>query len=74
MLFLRLAPLIPSVQGVTLLTLGGALACAWTNADPEHFGPALAGWARAIRFRALWQALTPDAITMRWLATGEGSD
>jgi len=71
MLFLRLAPLIPSVMGVALLTLGGTLACAWANADPEHFGPALAGWARAIRFRAVWQAITPDAETMRWLATGQ---
>jgi len=71
MLFLRLAPLVPSVQGVALLTLGGVLACAWAAPEPERFGPALAGWARAVRFRAVWQALTPDAATMRWLATGE---
>lgn len=73
MLFLRLAPLIPAVQAVALFTLGGAVTCGWAHTEPERFGPALAGWSRAIRFRRLWRRLAPDAATLQWLATGRGA-
>jgi len=70
MVFLRLASLIPTPLGVALQSLGGAVACAWVDPTPERFGPAFAGWLRLVRLRALWQKLTPDADSMRWLATG----
>ena len=68
MVYLRRAPLIPVVQGVALLTLGGAVASAWTT--PDRFGAALAAWARILRFRRVWQALVPEPATLTWLATG----
>ena len=68
MVFLRLASTIPSVQAVPLLSLGGALACSWT--DPARFGPLLGGWSRVMRWRLLWGALIPDADALRWLARG----
>lgn len=70
MLFLRLAPLIPTPLGVALFALGGAVACGWVDAASERFGPAFSGWLRLMRLRALWRALTPDPDAMRWLATG----
>ncbi len=70
MVFLRLASLLPSVQSAALLTLGGAVAAAWTDPRPEAFASTLAGFARAIRWRSLWQALAPDPATLAWLATG----
>lgn len=68
--FLRLAARIPSVQLVALLTLLGAVACAWGDRAPDAWGPAFAGWCRVIRFRRVWQVLARDAETVAWLATG----
>jgi Fe-S-cluster containining protein len=59
MVGLRLAPTMPVVQAVALLALGGALAVSWTDARPEPFGKALAGWARAMRAPIFWQAILP---------------
>jgi Fe-S-cluster containining protein len=71
MVFLRVMSSLPIVQGVAMLSLGGALACAWSDPRPESFGPALAGWSRAIRAPAFWRGLIPDPETLRWLATGK---
>lgn len=69
-IFLRRAIGFPVVQGVALLTLGGAVLCGWASTSPERFGPAIAGWARIVRFRAIWGRLVPDAPSLAHLATG----
>jgi Fe-S-cluster containining protein len=72
MVFLRLGvPALPSQATAALLTLCGAVLLGWAAPRPEHFGPALAAWARAIRARTFWRALAPDGRTLSWLATGE---
>lgn len=70
MVFLRLAPLLPSVQAVALLTLIGAVACYWADPAEDRFGPAISAWSRGIRWRTLWQGIAPDPETLSWLATG----
>jgi len=69
-LFLRVGdePL-PEV-GQVIVLLCGAIACAWADARPEVFGPALSSWAKAMRHRAFWAALVPRPETLAWLATG----
>ena len=73
MVYLRLAHAIPAVAGVALLTAGGAIAAAWATGGGPGFGRCLAGWTRAIRAPAFWQAITPDAPAMQHLARG-GAD
>ncbi|MCB9759412.1 MAG: YkgJ family cysteine cluster protein [Alphaproteobacteria bacterium] len=69
--FLRLASVsLPSVAGVGLLMLSGAVLCGWTAPDTETFGHHLSGWIRALRFRPFWTRITPDPRTLSWLATG----
>lgn len=60
MVALRLASSVPYVPAVALLALGGALSCAWADATPGVFEPALAGWVRAIRAPIWWGAILPD--------------
>jgi len=69
-LFLRVVSHIPLVQGVALLTAAGAVACAWADPRPAAFGPALAGWTRALRAPMFLRALAPDPGALLWLATG----
>lgn len=69
-LYLRTAAHIPFVQGVALLTVAGTVACSWTDPRIEAFGPAMAGWSRALRAPAFWRALVPDPGALLWLATG----
>ncbi len=70
MLHLRLAPTIPAVPAVALLSLCGAVATGWANPAPAVWGPAYAAWLRSVRVRAFWQALAPDPATMQWLGSG----
>ena len=74
MIFLRLAGTHPSVLATALLTLSGAVICAWASPEPTRFGPAFSAWTRAIRVRRFWQPLAPDPMTLRWLATGQASE
>ena len=69
-LYLRTSAHIPFVQGVALLTVAGAVACGWADPRMEAYGPALAGWSRALRAPAFWRALVPDPGALLWLATG----
>lgn len=70
-LFLRLGdPTLPP-QGQALVMAAGVLACAWTDATPERFGPAVSSWARVMRMKAVWGTLMPRPETARWLVTGQ---
>lgn len=66
-LALRLCASFPFVPGVALLALGGALVCGWADPRPTAFGPALAGWARAMRAPVWWSALVGGPEAMRAL-------
>jgi len=70
MVFLRYGPLRPAALGVTLLSLAGAVLCAWADPRPQVFGPAMSGWTRVIRFQAMWLRLAPSPAHLEWLATG----
>jgi Fe-S-cluster containining protein len=71
MLYLRLAPKLPSVAGMALLMLVGVVAVAWSTEDERSFGYGLAAWSRALRAPVFWRALAPDAAAMTWLARGD---
>ena len=58
--WLRQAPVRPASHGLAVLTLVGAVACAWADPTPEVFGPALSAWSRLMRFQAFWLRLSPD--------------
>ena len=70
MLFLRLAPTLPSPATTALLTIVGAIATGWATRETGSFGPTLSGWVRAIRAPMVWSAIVPDPPTLAWLATG----
>ncbi|MFZ5480021.1 MAG: hypothetical protein ACOZNI_24865 [Myxococcota bacterium] len=70
MVWLRLCRTLPDPMPVALLVAAGAWTCAVADARPEAFGPALAGWTRALRAPAFRAALVPDAATMGRLAVG----
>lgn len=70
MLFLRLASTMPAVQGVAMLGLLGAVACAWTTPDAQDFSLAMSAWSRALRAPPFWSALLPDESALHWLAQG----
>ncbi|MBN2800302.1 MAG: YkgJ family cysteine cluster protein [Deltaproteobacteria bacterium] len=65
---LRLSEGIPSVVGVALLALGGAVAAA--HAAPDDFGAHYAGWLRGLRIAPFWQGLIPGKGGLLWLARG----
>jgi len=71
-LFLRLAPMTPASQGLSLLVLSGAVLAAWADPSEKPFGEALSVWSRIVRIRALWFRFFPDPAIMRWLVTGQG--
>lgn len=62
---------LPGAPVAALLGLSGVAACAWADPTPDVFGPALAGWSRALRAPGFRAALVPDAAALRWLATGQ---
>jgi len=66
-IFLRLALSIPTVAGVALLLLSGAVLCGRANPKGSAFAHAYSGWLRAIRFRHFWTRFTPDSATMQRL-------
>jgi hypothetical protein len=70
MVWLRLCPKIPSPAIVALLSLGGAMACGWTDAEDAAFGQALAGWMRAIRAPAVLGRLLPSPQALETLVQG----
>jgi Fe-S-cluster containining protein len=70
MVWLRLCSKIPSPAVVALLSLGGAMACGWTNTDDAAFGQALAGWMRAIRAPAVLGRLLPSPQSLQTLVEG----
>jgi Fe-S-cluster containining protein len=71
-LFLRLAPMTPASQGLSLLILSGAVLAAWADPSEKAFGEALSVWSRIVRIRALWFRFFPDPAMMRWMGTGQG--
>ncbi|MFT5584217.1 MAG: Fe-S-cluster containining protein [Cognaticolwellia sp.] len=70
MVWLRLCPKIPSPAVVALLSLGGVMACGWTNPEDAAFGQALAGWMRAIRAPAVLGRLLPSPQSLQALVEG----
>lgn len=68
--WLRQAPVRPATHGLAILTMVGAVACAWADPTPEVFGPALSAWSRLMRFQAFWLRLAPDHDMLRWVMTG----
>lgn len=70
MVWLRLCPQIPAPAVVALLSVGGALACAWTNPQDAAFGQALAGWVRAMRAPAVLGRLLPSPQSLQALVEG----
>ena len=70
MVWLRLCPKIPSPAVVGLLSLGGVMACGWTNTEDAAFGQALAGWMRAIRAPAVLGRLLPSPQSLQTLVEG----
>ncbi len=68
--FLRLAPEVPRVELTAMAMALGAVACAWSDPEPMVFGPALAGWCRAMRAGVFWTRLFPGPDALTWLATG----
>lgn len=70
-LWLREAPVEPAMHGLFVLTILGAVGCAWADPRPEVFGPALSAWTRLMRFQAFWLRVAPELETLRWLCTGE---
>ncbi len=70
MVYLRLAPEIPTVAGVAVLTIAGAVAAAWATSHRDAFGVTFAGWCRAIRSQVFRDALFPNREAITWLARG----
>jgi hypothetical protein len=61
---LRLVPAFPFLPGLAVLSLGGALACAWTDPTPEVYARRLAAWTRVLRAPPWWGALAPSPEAM----------
>ena len=70
MVYLRLSGSVPSLYGLALLSLMGAVLCALTRPDPDPYGRSLAAWLRVTRAPAFFGALLPDAESLKHLATG----
>lgn len=70
-LWLREAPVAPAAHGLAVLSLMGAVVCAWADPSPEHFGPALSAWSRLMRFQAFWLRIAPEMEILRWMCTGQ---
>jgi Fe-S-cluster containining protein len=68
MLYLRFLSKDLTPHATTLLCLGGAIACAWSNPQPTIFGPAFAAWNRAIRSTVFLATLLPTPNILPWLA------
>ncbi len=71
MVWLRLVTQIPAPAVTALLTLAGAVACAWAHPrDDAAFGQAFAGWVRAIRSPSVLGRLLPSPAALRDLIEG----
>jgi hypothetical protein len=71
MVWLRLVTQIPAPAVTALLTLAGAVSCAWAHPDDEAaFGQAFAGWVRAIRSPSVLGRLLPSPAALRNLIEG----
>ena len=70
MVYLRLVPGVNVPAAIAVLGVIGAVICAWHDPSREGFGPALAGWCRAMRSLTLLEALAPDPAALITLATG----
>jgi Fe-S-cluster containining protein len=71
MVWLRLVTQIPAPAVTALLTLAGAVSCAWAHPDDEAaFGQAFAGWVRAIRSPSVLGRLLPSPAALRDLIEG----
>ena len=71
MVWLRLVTQIPAPAVTALLTLAGAVSCAWAHPnDDAAFGQAFAGWVRAIRSPSVLGRLLPTPTALRDLIEG----
>lgn len=70
LVFLRLVPSLPVVQAVALLSLLGAVAAGWTDAEPDAFGRAVTSWSHALRSSVFWSSLVPSAEAWEELVGG----
>jgi Fe-S-cluster containining protein len=71
MIWLRLAPQLPSPMVVTLLSLCGSLAAKWAHGQDESgYAVSLAAWSRAMRRPLFWGSLLPDPGSLQRLLRG----
>lgn len=71
MVWLRLVTQVPSPAVTALLTLAGAVSCAWAHpGDDAAFGQAFAGWVRAIRSPSVLGRLLPSPAALRKVIEG----
>jgi Fe-S-cluster containining protein len=66
--WLRLTPNIPTVRGVALLTLAGAMLAHWLSETDSDYALFLAGWIRALRSPLFVSRLVPNADALRRLS------
>jgi Fe-S-cluster containining protein len=69
-LFLRAGALNPLPHGIGLFVSSGAVLAGWANPDLSVYGPAMAAWARMVRFRAFWLRMAESPEALRHLAMG----
>jgi Fe-S-cluster containining protein len=71
MVWLRLCTQVPAPAVTAMLSLAGAVSCAWAHPhDVAAFGQALAGWLRAIRSPSVLGRLLPSPTALRVLIEG----
>lgn len=71
MIWLRLAPQLPSPMVVALLSLCGALVAKWAHEqDVSGYSVTLAAWSRAMRRPLFWGSLLPDPQALQRLLRG----
>lgn len=71
MIWLRLAPQLPSPMVVALLSLCGALVAKWAHGqDQSGYAVSLAAWSRAMRRPLFWGSLLPDPGALQRLLRG----
>jgi Fe-S-cluster containining protein len=68
--WLRLTPNVPTVRGVALLTLTGALLADWVSDNDADYAKFLAGWVRALRSPLFVGRLVSNTEALRALLVG----